>query len=173
MKGVIVRAARESDAPGIAGVHVRSGNHAYRTLLPAAYLDSLSIPDSSERWRARLESPALRSVTWTAEVDGAIVGFCHVGPSPDEGAGEGEGHVYAIYVDPGFDRRGIGGWLIRAGIASLTELGFSEATLSMLVGNDPAREFYEGQGWRADGAVKTEELSGAVVREVRYRRDLS
>ncbi len=42
----------------------------------------------------------------------------------------------------------------------------------MLVGNDPAHEFYEGQGWRAESAVQTEEISGVHFREVPYRRDL-
>ncbi len=93
MEGVTVRAAREGDATGIAEVHARSGDLTYRALLPAAYLDTASIPDSSERCRTRLASPAPGSSTWGAEIDGVIAGFCHVGPSPDDDAGEGIGQI--------------------------------------------------------------------------------
>ncbi len=71
-----------------------------------------------------------------AEIDEVIAGFCHVGPSPDDDAGEGTGHFYAIYVVPRFARPGIGRQVLRAGIASLAEFGFSEAALWILVSND-------------------------------------
>ncbi len=62
--------------------------------------------------------------------------------------------------------------MLRAGIGSLAEFGFAEAALWILAGNDRACKFYEGQGWRANSAVQTEEISGVLFREVRYRRDL-
>lgn len=42
----------------------------------------------------------------------------------------------------------------------------------MLDANERARRFYERQGWRPDGAEKTEEHSGATLHEVRYRIEL-
>ena len=172
MEGIIIRVAQEEDAAGIAEVHVRSRERTYRSLLPAAYLDNDSIPDRSQRWRTRLVSPAPRSVTWVAEIRGTIVGFCRIGPSPDDDANEGTGHVYAIYVDPSFFGQGIGAGLLTAGTGSLAECEFSEGTLWVLAGNTRAEKFYKGQGWRRDGAVKTEEISGAVLHEVQYRRGL-
>lgn len=46
-------------------------------------------------------------------------------------------------------------------------------TLWVLDGNERARAFYARQGWHADGTSKTEEMAGATVIEVRYRRFLA
>ncbi len=113
MEGVIVRTAGESDATGIAEVHARSGDHTYRALLPAAYLDTASIPDTSERCRTRLASPAPGSITWVAGINGPIAGLCHVDPSPDDDAGEDIGHIYAIYVEPRSAGQRIGRQVLR------------------------------------------------------------
>lgn len=108
MEGVIVRAAggRRCD-------EVRRGSRAERgPRQPRAVARGAPgqrvYPGSSERWRARLASPAPGSITWGVEIDGVIAGSCNVGPSPDDDAGEDIGHVYAIYVEPRFARQGTG-----------------------------------------------------------------
>ena len=57
---------------------------------------------------------------------------------------------------------------MEAAAERLAGLPFSEVVLWTLAGNDRAIAFYERQGWRADGAEKIHDRSGA--RAVRYRR---
>lgn len=157
MEGIIIRVAQEEDAAGIAEVHVRSRERTYRSLLPAAYLDNDSLADRSQRWRACLVSPAPWSVTWVAEMSGAILGFCRVGPSPDDDANESTGHVYAIYVDPPIAGQGIGAGLLAAGTGSLAKGGVCEGTLWVLAGNT-----------RAEGSTSAK--GGGVMARSRQRR---
>ena len=166
---VRLRKARVDDAATIAEIHVRTGQHAYRDLLPGAYLERVSLTDRIERWQSRLGPVATRSAIWVAEEDGTILGFCHVGPSRDDDADHDTGHLHALYVSPGFARRGIGSALMSAGLASLSEAGFTAATLWVLTANARARAFYERHGWETDGASQTEEQEGVVFHETRYR----
>jgi RimJ/RimL family protein N-acetyltransferase len=42
----------------------------------------------------------------------------------------------------------------------------------LFVGNERARRFYEIDGWQPDGTGRREEIWGAVVDEIRFRRPL-
>ena len=57
-------------------------------------------------------------------------------------------------------------------VGRLPHDGFRAATLWVLATNARARRFYEQDGWRADGALKTEEQAGVAPHEVRYRLSL-
>ena len=116
--------------------------------------------------------PAPGSAVWVVEVDGAVVGFCHIGPSPDVDAGDDTRHLHALYVDPRFAGRGLGSALLLAGRDSLAIAGFAEATLWVLAGNTRARAFYEGHGWRPDGTARADAEPGVTFRELRYRSAL-
>jgi hypothetical protein len=62
---------------------------------------------------------------------------------------------------------------MRETLARLRAHGFGEAILWVLEDNPRTRRFYELAGWWADGDVKEDEWLGAVVREVRYRIELT
>ena len=47
--------------------------------------------------------------------------------------------------------------------------GAREARLWVFAGNERARRFYEIDGWRADGARRTEAIGDLAMEEVRYR----
>ena len=55
----------------------------------------------------------------------------------------------------------------------LTDAGFTEALLWVLEDNARARRFYEATGWEVDGRVKTVEIGGRELVEVRYRKTLT
>lgn len=118
-----------------------------------------------------MEDPDQRTTRVAAE-DRAVVGFCHVGLSPDAGAPEETGHVHARYVATPCAERGIGATLLSAGVASLQDAGFRDATLWVLADTLRARGFYEHQGWRTDGASKNEEQAGVTFHELRYRKTM-
>lgn len=43
----------------------------------------------------------------------------------------------------------------------------------MLIGNVPARRFYERDGWKRDGGERVEQPYGIVSTFLRYRRPLA
>ncbi len=167
---LIVRPARPEDAAEVAGVHVRSWKAAYRGLLPDKYLDDLRPEDRLGRYTFGATDPATPS-TVVAVADGTIRGFATTGPCRDREA-SGLGELLALYVDPDSWGFGIGRRLISDARAKLSQLGFDQAVLWVLAGNERAIRFYLADGWRPDELERTQEVWGVRVRELRYRRSL-
>jgi len=176
MNAVRVRPARLEDAPAIAGIHVRTWQHAYRELLPASLLAGLDVADRTRMWEGMLASPQPRTAALVAEAGGVVVGFCSAGgarlPGADDREADSTGEVYAIYVLPDAQGMGAGRALLEAADDAMREQGFTRAILWVLAGNAPAIAFYERMGWQADGATKQEEIGGVAIEEIRYRRSL-
>lgn len=74
---------------------------------------------------------------WVAEADGAILGFCIAAL---------DGEVWALFVRPGCEGRGVGLALMRACVDWLTEQGVGEAMLETGAGTR-AEAFYRRFGW--------------------------
>jgi GNAT superfamily N-acetyltransferase len=153
---VVVRPADLDDAAGIARVHVAGWQAGYAGLLPAQYLAELSVEQRAERWRIILTDALGAGTTLVAELDGAITGFATVGPSRDDDAALGTGELWAIYVNPGLWRTGVGHALHETALQRLRDAGMTSASLWVLQGNQRAMGFYERHGWTADGATKTD-----------------
>jgi ribosomal protein S18 acetylase RimI-like enzyme len=167
-----VREAVVGDAEAIARIHVATWQFAYRGQMPDALLDSLSV-ERRLTWRTRhLSEMPPKAHTLVALEDGAVVGFCDVGASPEEGAGVQDGALYAIYVAPEAMGKGAGSALMAEGVRRLRAEGFTRATLWVLTTNANARRFYEHHGWAADGAAKTEMWGEFALDEVRYALEL-
>jgi GNAT superfamily N-acetyltransferase len=168
-----IRPAEPTDAPGIAEVHVRSWQDAYRGLLPQDYLDNLDVVHRREGWDRILATTGWpRTGAFVAEDSHAIIGFTHVGPTRDQDEPRAVGEVTAIYVLSRAWGTGAGRALMAGAVSTLADAGFAEASLWVLDANTRARRFYELAGWAADGADRVEELRGFPLREVRYRRTL-
>ena len=158
----MIRRATVADARGIAEVHTRTWQAAYRHAFPAELLDGLDVGEREERWKRNLDDP--RVPVFVADEDG-IVGFVCVGPSRDPDC---DGELYGIYVVPEAWGKGAGPALMEAGLDYLRG-EFSEAILWVLQDNPRARRFYERHGWTLDGASKRSRHLGVDVDEVRYR----
>jgi GNAT superfamily N-acetyltransferase len=77
--------------------------------------------------------------TWVCEIDGAIAGF--------GSADKGDAFIWALFVDPAFEGRGIGKRLLALMVEYLFGLGHDRITLS--TGADTrADAFYAAQGWQ-------------------------
>jgi ribosomal protein S18 acetylase RimI-like enzyme len=100
-----------------------------------------------------------------------LLGFVTFGASRDADA-EGLGEVYALYVDPGRLRGGLGRLLMGEARAALRARGFDEAILWVLDGNERAGRFYEGEGWAPDGARREENVYDIASNVSRFRRGL-
>jgi GNAT superfamily N-acetyltransferase len=167
-----IRPARSNDAAAIARIQVRGWRAAYAGLMPQDYLDSLSVPDRTARWRAWIDAPSEGVRIWMAEEDGGAVGFASTGPSRDPDAEPGTGEVHAIYLEPSLIGTGRGRALFAHVVDDLRAQGYRRAELWVLPGNNRARRFYEAAGWRTDGSQKNEPFDDIEVVEVRYRVDL-
>lgn len=142
----MIRRADVDDAAAIARVHVLSWRSTYKGLLPAEFLESLTVAAYSDRWR-RFISERSNRVYVVQEGDGraGVVGFASGGR---ERAGETgyTGELYAIYLLESSQRRGYGRELVRAVAGGLRELGLEDMIVWVLKDNRPARDFYERLG---------------------------
>lgn len=166
---VHLRRAHRDDARGIAEVHVETWREAYRDLLPAGFLNALSVEAREEYWSHELDCMSPERRPWVAEANGHIVGFACAGASREEATIESTGEIYALYVLPDCWARGVGRNLLKHVERDLVEHGYSEAVQWVLADNRRARAFYELAGWRTDGAAKHDSIGGREVTEVRYR----
>lgn len=103
----LIRAAGLPDAPGIAEVHVRSWQAAYRGIVPDPILEGLDVEDRREMRKSALSEPRPRTRRWVAEVDGRVVGFAATGPAREE---KGAGELYAIWPTTGDGGSGEPSW---------------------------------------------------------------
>lgn len=167
-----IRPIRVEDVAAVARLHVAVWQAAYRGLLPDAFLDAQSVERRERMWQGavgRDDPPVL-----VAEMGGRIAGFVWCGPARDadvQGAMTGE--VYAIYVAPDAWGSGVSAALMVQGLAGLAALGYTEAILWVLRGNERAMHFYTRQGFAPDGAAKIEQHGDVTFDEVRYRRWLA
>jgi L-amino acid N-acyltransferase YncA len=168
---VVVRPATLEDTRGIATVHVRGWRAAYRDILPRDFLDALSIDEREARWRRNLGETI--AVTFVAEEAGAVIGWASVGACRDEDATPGLGELWAIYVEPGRWRGGVGRALWTWGRRRLVERGARDVVVWVLEANHPARRFYEAVGFApAPERIRMLQIGGARVPEVRMRGTL-
>jgi GNAT superfamily N-acetyltransferase len=167
-----IRRALADDALGVATVHVRSWQAAYRGLLPDTYLDQLDIDARRAAWaRTIAEADWPRTGTLVAtEANGNVVGFAHVGPARDDDLDPLlVGELASIYLLPQVWGSGVGRRLMLAAVNVLRDAGFGSAILWVLDGNDRAQRFYEIGGWQLDGAAKDIVIAETPLAEVRYR----
>ncbi len=147
-------------------MHVRTWQEAYAHVFPEEGLRAQSLGERAAFWSGWLQRRPSAAAVFVAEADREIVGFVSVGTSRED---EREGELYAIYLRSSAWGSGAGPQLMSQALEALRAGGFSEATLWVLADNPRARRFYEREGWRLDGARRTEEFLGVEVEEVRYR----
>jgi len=167
-----IRPAELLDSEGIARVHTRSWQSAYRGLLPDEWLDALRWEDRKVRWDAIL-STTTRGKVFVAHNDmGKILGFASIGASRDDDIDQDKVHeLYAIYLSPEYWGQGLGAALLYAAIKEVPDTAI-RMELWVLEDNRRGRRFYENHGFSLDGATKLAEIDGYQLEEVRYRIEL-
>ena len=163
----VFRNAHSDDVRGIAEVHVRSWQAAYRGQVPDSYLEGLSVAKRELMWTEILKDQ-MRGVL-VAEDEARIVGFASFGPVRDEGENRLlTGEIYSIYVLEEFWNLGIGRTLMENSLTALERGGFGSVKVWVLETNQRAISFYEKFGFKTDGLKKTEKLEDFELREIRY-----
>jgi GNAT superfamily N-acetyltransferase len=167
-----IRPAREEDVRAIAELHVRSWQLGHQGLCPKFVVDSVSVEDRKASWEHRLKGASSDEPILVAHRDGEVLGFASAGPTHDTPTEAEVAEIYELFVHPETIGTGVGGALLRGTLGKLRDGGFRAVMLWVVEGNDRARRFYEGQGFRLDGSTKTARMSGAEAIEVRYQMSL-
>lgn len=175
MRDPEIRRADPDDARAIAELHVRSFSSAYEHLPLTRRSAETGLEDRMDFWKSRLDRTGV--ATLVAVEEGEVIGFVHLGPSPDPDADESTGHIFSVHVEPSLTGSGVGGRLVEEAVRSLLRDGYGSVTLWAVGENQRAQRFYSRHGWRADGVSRVEKLAvggedGDEVEVVRYRRDL-
>jgi RimJ/RimL family protein N-acetyltransferase len=140
---VAVRPMREDDIEAVSAVRVNGWKAAYQGLVPADYLDQLTVAEDARKRREYFAQSDGSVENLVAESGGEVVGWAALGPSRDEDHGDGE------------------------------LLSFHRLSLWVIEGNTGARAFYEAWGFAPDDRTSHWEVCGEKVPEVCYRRELS
>ena len=150
MTDISLRPATLADAPAIARLHLASWRQAYRDLAPREAFEAMDEALRVRRWTAMLSEPSAQQALVVAEQDGRLagVGMAAAPSQPEFGA---RGEICSLYLDPGFQRRGLGRRLMLALAEQVGAWGYRGAALGVVVGNEPAIAFYETLGGRVAG----------------------
>jgi ribosomal protein S18 acetylase RimI-like enzyme len=175
MSELSIRSANLDDAQAIADFHVKVWRHTYRDLAPA---ESYAVLDETYRgksWTRKLASPEPGQLVLIAEIAGKIVGIGAAGAASDP-IFAGRGEIKFLYIDPDFQRRGIGRALLTRLATHLQDLQFPGAGLSVVKGNDQALAFYTalhgrlagefidpGPMWRSENLVLVWDDLGSLI----------
>jgi GNAT superfamily N-acetyltransferase len=128
---VIFREATIGDIPALSEIRLSVKQNVLsdpRKVTPEMYADYLGVSGKG----------------WLCEINGEVVGFSV--------ASLGDASIWALFVKPGYEGRGIGTRLLKLATGWLFDMGASSIFLSTEAGTRADR-VYESQGWRR-GEIK-------------------
>ena len=188
-QGIRIRQAVDSDARGIAQVHIDSWRSTYAGIVPAEHLAGLDYAEREKRWHRLLADR--RQIAFVAEdPDGRVIGFASGGPErsgappaggtascsddpqlesggPDPStAPEYSAELYAIYLFECGQRQGVGRRLVATLCSWFLSRGW-HSMLTWVLTDNPSRNFYEALGGE-EVRVETITIGDTELTEVAY-----
>lgn len=144
-----LRPATAADAAAIAAVCTRAARHAYGHLVSEDYLDrAIAHFHGIERLRREIE-PADGWFGFTlTECAGQVAGVAGTGTSA---AAPGVCELFTLYVDPAWQRRGLGRALVAHSVTQAITCGARRLDVAVMPGNLPAIRFYQSCGFTTAG----------------------
>jgi SAM-dependent methyltransferase len=145
---VIYRLAEPDDAEALAVMHTRSWQAGYRGLIDQDFLDSLDPHSRTAHYRESLQPEALEAsgTVWIlAEAETGVAGHVCALRSDDQ---PDRGYLGMLYVDPDYWGQGIGARLHDMALRAFARMGYDQAYLKVLDGNERAQGFYQRRGWQ-------------------------
>lgn len=164
---ITFRDGSADDIPAISEAYIRSVHGSYTGVLPAEYLDGLSVESRGKVFAERRNDNEGHSYSLLIAEDEAagVVGFVDYAYR-ESGNFDHDGRIFSFYVVPEFQRRGIGGLLFRTCLRRMRNEEYRSACLDTFEAN-PYRAFYEKMGGRVIGA-EGHELNGQRLPTVVY-----
>ncbi|MET3193834.1 GNAT family N-acetyltransferase [Gottfriedia sp. OAE603] len=138
-----LRAAKLTDAPGIAKVHVDSWRTTYKNIISNEFLQKLSYEQRANSWFQNLSNPN-NYVFVVENNEGDIVGFADCGKRTSNQIDE-SGDITSIYILEEYQGQGIGKQLMHQLFIQCHKLGFNRVFVAVLEDNN-TRYFYEYYG---------------------------
>jgi GNAT superfamily N-acetyltransferase len=165
---ITIREATLKDAGGIARVKVDTWRDAYPGIVADDYLARMSYGEQADFFKSIIEQKSEERLIVAETREGEIVGFIGAGP---ERAGNPRyrGEIYALYVRPEYQGRGIGTRLFFDVAAGLTRRGMLPFLLWVFPEN-PATAFYARMGGTPI-VTQQFELGGKQMNETAYAWD--
>lgn len=167
-ENIEIRAAIAEDIPSIGSIVARSWQSTFNGLLPPDFLLSITAEGQQNRHERNF---ALQGLYYrVAVVSGGVVGFASWGPCRDASLST-QRELYAIFLEPSFERQGIGYLLFKTVISDAAKAGFQSIGLTALSVN-PNLRFYLKLGGE-EFQAKPLTLGSARYEQVGFRWKLS
>ena len=160
-----LREAHVEDALGIAKVQVETWQSTYPGIVPDAYLTNLSAAVEAIGWARIIDREPEKSATYVVCRGAEPLGFVSLGPSRTEDL-PFSGEIYALYVLPDWQNRGLGRALLGRAFVSLMQSNINSALVWVLERN-PSRFFYAAFGGLVVASAE-EVYAGAKLRKSAY-----
>ena len=166
-KSALIRDAICEDAFSICKANIVTWKDAYKGIVSDGYLNSLKASEWEQRW----EESIMQGNTKTKVVDlkGYTLGFVFFGI--DKGSEIGASEIYAFYISPVYQSKGLGEKLFKEAYKELKNEGYNTLKIWTLRDNK-YRKFYEKQGGVLAGE-KTIKIGEQQLIEVLYRWNLN
>jgi ribosomal protein S18 acetylase RimI-like enzyme len=142
---LIIRKANQSDAIGIARVHVDSWRTTYKDIIPSEFLEKLSYEQRTALWNRNI-SKEDHYVFVAVSTDGEIVGFADCGKREANNLKD-TCDLTSIYLLKEYQGKGVGKQLLKALFNQFEKLKVNKVFVEVLEENK-TRFFYEYYGAR-------------------------
>jgi GNAT superfamily N-acetyltransferase len=172
--GGFVRAARASDAVGLAGLQVASWQATLAGIVPDEVIAELgsevAVVQWADRWLDAITKPPTSrhrvhvAVTEPSPAGGGeLAGFAAAGPAIDEDLWPGtDGELFELHVLPRMTGQGHGRRLLHAVADIMAEDGFRTAITWALEADSSRISFLEDAGWAPDGSRSNLDMGTTV-----------
>ena len=161
---IIVRPAVWDDVEGMARVSVDTWRLTYKDILPKAYLERLRLVRQENQRSRMMHAPGVYHFVAIEPAAGEVVGYVSCGPTRNGGSAPGE--IYELYVQNGYQGRGLGRRLFRAAMDRLARDGHERMVVWVLDENPNFAFYPRVGGWLH--ARKTIRVGGRAVNETAY-----
>lgn len=153
-----IRYATESDAEGIAFVHVNSWKTSYAGIIDQDFLDNISYEKRLSSWQEILQSKSPQELV--VLLDDKIIGFVGFGFIRSESRPEffekietKMGEIYVIYLLEEHKRKGLGKALFTQCRLWFNRKELESFVVWALADNIHAKQFYEKEGGKSIGEI--------------------
>jgi len=161
----MIRAMNTNDVERVAEIHVTGWRNAFFGILSDGFLfNHLRVLNRIKAFNEEVISS--KDETYVFD-DGIVKAFMTVGRCRDKDEPDAF-ELWGLYVDPFWQRSGIGSSMVRFCEQQATQRGYKKINLWVLEPNTRARSFYEKMGFMPDSSAKRIEWMGS--NELRYSK---
>ncbi len=163
---ISVRNMTSADIPLVAKLHVDSWRKHYAGILPADFLNDISVDESERRWRQRLADETRDTFERVVLHNDTVVGFAMGQPARDEAICP---ELRSFYTDTTFRFALLPFNFMRHMIEDLAATGPSQPIqLWVLRDNARGRAFFHATGYEQDGVSRNARFGQAEAVLLRY-----